>query len=85
MAKMIGLSAIEATISRLTIPPAESPRKMSAPAITSVSVRALVFLANALLPRVHQLVAALVDHAFDIGDGDVLALHSYPHEQIEAC
>ena len=45
----------------------------------------LGLLGKWLLPRVHQFVAALVDHAFDIGDGDVLALHSYPHEQIEAC
>ena len=38
-AKMIGRSAMVATISGLSTPPADRPRKMSAPATISASVR----------------------------------------------
>ena len=38
-AKISGLGAIFATISFFSTPPADRPRKMSAPAITSASVR----------------------------------------------
>ena len=37
-----------------------------------------------LLPAVHQLLAALVDDALDVGDEDVLALDADGDEQIEA-
>ena len=47
MAKMIGLSAIDFTMSLLTVPAAERPKKASAPFIASASVRALVSTANA--------------------------------------
>ncbi len=40
IARMIGSRAIAATMSGLSTPPAERPRKTSAPAITSPSVRA---------------------------------------------
>ena len=42
MAKMIGLAAIERTISCVTAPAAERPKKASAPFSASASVRALV-------------------------------------------
>ena len=42
IARMIGSRAMPFTISGLSTPPADRPRKMSAPAITSASVRALV-------------------------------------------
>jgi hypothetical protein len=42
MAKTMGLAAIEATMSWLTAPLTESPKKTSEPAIASSRVRALV-------------------------------------------
>ena len=47
MAKMIGLSAIDFTISLVTAPLTESPKKTSAPASACASVRAEVFAACA--------------------------------------
>jgi hypothetical protein len=44
-ARISGFFAIFATISGLSTPPAERPRKTSAPSITSASLRASVFLA----------------------------------------
>ena len=57
---------------------------MSAPAITSASVRARRLLREARLVRVHQLGAALVDHAGQVGDADVLARHAELDQQVEA-
>ena len=54
-------------------PAADRPRKMSAPAMTSRQGAGVGFLREALLARVHQLVAALVDHADEVGDQDVVA------------
>ena len=48
-AKIIGLARIVATIAGLSTPAADSPRKMSAPSITSPSVRAEVGCANTIL------------------------------------
>ena len=48
MAKMIGLAAIDWTISRVTAPLTERPKNTSAPFIASSSVRALVRTAWAL-------------------------------------
>ena len=45
IAKMIGLAAMTATISWLTAPLAERPRKASAPFIASARVRSLVLIA----------------------------------------
>ena len=70
-ARISGRSAIFFTIAGLSTPPADRPRNTSAPAITSSSVRALVSDGEALLVRVHLLLAALVHHALDVGDGDV--------------
>ena len=42
-ARMMGWSAIVATISRVSTPAVEQPRKTSAPSTTSASVRAAVF------------------------------------------
>ena len=42
IARMIGSRAIPLTISGFSTPPADRPRKMSAPGITSASVRAVV-------------------------------------------
>ena len=42
IARMIGWSAIRLTISAVSTPPADRPRKMSAPSMTSASVRARV-------------------------------------------
>ena len=47
MAKMIGLSAIDLTISFVIAPLTESPKKTSAPASACASVRADVFAACA--------------------------------------
>ena len=48
-AKISGRAAILATMSFLSTPPADRPRKTSASAITSPSVRAVVFCANWIL------------------------------------
>ena len=45
MAKMIGLSAIDLTMSAVTAPATETPKKTSAPFIASSSVRSLVSIA----------------------------------------
>ena len=45
-AKITGLAAIFATMSFFSTPPADRPRKMSAPAIASISERWLVGCAN---------------------------------------
>ena len=47
MAKMMGLSAIDFTISFVTVPAAERPKKASAPFRASARVRALVSTAKA--------------------------------------
>ena len=47
MAKMMGLAAIDFTISLLTVPAADRPKKASAPFSASASDRALVSTANA--------------------------------------
>ncbi|ETH82474.1 hypothetical protein L559_1027 [Bordetella pertussis STO1-CHOC-0017] len=39
---------------------------------------------EAFLVGVHQLLAALVDHAFDVGDPDMLQRQSQVHQQIQA-
>ena len=57
---------------------------MSAPPITSASVRASVFCAIGRFPAVHQLVAPFIDDAVDVGDPDVLAPGAQRHQQIEA-
>ncbi len=46
MAKMIGLSAIDFTMSLVTAPFTERPKNTSAPAKASASVRALVLTAK---------------------------------------
>ena len=58
--------------------------KTSAPGMTSASVRLLGLLRVDVLPPVHQLRAALVDHALDVGDRDVLAGGAERDEQVEA-
>ena len=45
MAKMIGLAAMERTMSAVSAPLAESPRNTSQPTMASARVRALVFTA----------------------------------------
>ena len=59
MAKMIGFGAIERTISGVSAPLAESPRKTSAPSSASASVRAGVSTACAdfhwFMPSVRPL------------------------------
>ena len=47
MAKMIGFAAIDFTMSLVTAPLTERPKKTSAPSIASASVRALVLTAKA--------------------------------------
>jgi len=42
-AKISGFGAMRATMSAFSTPPADSPRNMSAPSITCVSVRRSVF------------------------------------------
>ena len=41
-------------------------------------------LGIARLARIHQLLAAFIDHADDVGDGDVLDLHAEIDQQVEA-
>src|ERR1043166_9000825 len=68
-AMMSGFRPMRATMSGLCTPPAERPRKMSAPSMTSARLRSLV---------------SCVYGAFDIGNQDVLAPRAERDEQIEA-
>ena len=72
-----------ATISFVTTPPAESPRNTSAPGITSANARP-GFLRVSILVAVHQLLAALVHNALDVGHDDVGARQTKCDELIEA-
>jgi hypothetical protein len=56
---------------------------MSAPAITSASVRCAVGCAKRPC-LVHQFGAAFVDHAGQVGDPDVLAPHAQLDQQAQA-
>jgi hypothetical protein len=75
---------IRSTMSGFKTPEADSPRNTSAPSITSPSVRLSVSCANTAFPLVHQGFAALVDHAVDVGQPDVLRLHAHGADQVEA-
>ena len=81
---MIGLARIVATISGLSTPAADRPRKMSAPSITSAERAVRGLLREDDLVLVHQLDAALVDHAGQVGDPDVLARHAELDQQAQA-
>ncbi len=73
-AMISGFSAIFARSSGFSTPAAESPRKTSAP-IDRLGQHTLVALLRVDgLPFVHQLDAALIDHALDVANPDVLAL-----------
>ncbi len=83
-AKMIGWSAIVATISGLSTPAADSPRNTSAPTIASRR-RALVgVLREDGLVLVHQLGATLPDQPGQVGHPDVLARQAELQQQAEA-
>ena len=84
IARMIGRSAIRATISGVRTPPVDRPRKTSAPAITSASVRALGVLRVARLVGVELVAATLVDDALAVEDEDVAAVEAKAHLQVEA-
>jgi hypothetical protein len=80
-AKIIGLGAIDATISFFSTPPADRPRKMSG-TLDHLGERAQRGLLRELdLVLVHQLGAALVDDAGQVGDPDVLARQAELHQQ----
>ena len=83
-ARISGRGAIWASSSGFSTPPAERPRKTSASG-DHVGERARVGLLRIdRFPAVHELVAALVDDALDVGDPDVLALGAERHEEVEA-
>jgi hypothetical protein len=84
-ARISGFGAIcLATMSCFSTPPADRPRKMSAPGITSARVRCGGVLGEAFLVRIHQLGAALVDHAGQVGHVDVLDREAEVDDQVEA-
>ena len=74
---------MRSSMAGLRTPPAERPRKISAPA-NNVGERARARLPRVdRLPAVHQFLAALIDDALDVADDDVLALGAERDEQIE--
>ena len=84
MAKMIGLSAIDFTMSLVTAPLTDRPKNTSAPSIASFSVRALVRTAWALfhwfMPSVRPCqITPLVSHQ----DG-VLVRQAHRLDQLDA-
>ena len=83
MAKMIGLSAIDFTMSGVTAPLADTPKNTSAPFSASASVRALVLVTWAGLPLIHALGAALVDHAFGVAQDQVFTFEADRAEKFE--
>ena len=84
MAKMIGLGAMVLTMSGVSAPLAERPKKMSAPSIAS-SRRAHVRVDGMRrLPLVHALRAAAIDHALGVAQHDVARLEADRLDEIEA-
>ena len=74
MAKMIGSSAIDLTMSLVTIPFTETPQKTSAPFRASASVRAFVSTREVFLVGIHPLGAPLVDDTLGVDQDQVLPL-----------
>ena len=83
-AKISGRAAIASTISGFNTPPADRPRKMSAPGITSARVRASVFLANRSLSGSISSARPLIHHAGQIGDQDVFDRKAQVDHQVQA-
>ena len=83
IARMIGRSAIFLTIAGVSTPPVDSPRKTSAPSMTSSSVRALCPARSASCPG-PSLRAPRADHALAVEDEDVPAIEPEAHLQVEA-
>jgi hypothetical protein len=83
-AMISGFSAISFRHSGFSTPAADRPRK-DVGAGNDVGQLALVGLLGInRFPAVHQLLAALIDEAFDVVDPDVLAFRAERDEQIEA-
>src|SRR3989344_1417993 len=74
MAKMIGLGAMEATISLVIAPLADRPRTTSAPTLAPAPGGRGGAGAGGALPLVHAVFAALIDDAVPIADDGVLGL-----------
>ncbi len=72
IAKTIGLSAIDFTISRVTMSADETPQKTSAPRMASASDRAFGVGGEELLVGVHPLRPAAVDDAHRVHHQDVV-------------
>ena len=84
IAKMSGSFAIVLIMSPSTSFAAETPMKASAP-YERLGDRALLRVAReALLVRVHVLLAALVDHAGPVDHEDVLELHAVRDVEVRA-
>ena len=84
MAKMIGFAAIDFTMSFVTAPLTESPKKTSAPGQRLCQRAGGGLHRMRRLPLVHALGAALVDDAFGVAQDDVVRGESDRLEQLEA-
>ena len=84
MAKMIGLGAMDLTMSGVSAPLAERPKKMSAPSIASASVRAVGVDGMRRLPLVHAFGAAVIDDALGVAEHDVFGREADRLDEVEA-
>jgi hypothetical protein len=83
MAKMIGFLAMEAIISRVSVPFCERPKTTSAPRIASARLRASVST-HAPTSTGSSRLAAFVDRALGVAEDDVLAWHAGSLDQLHA-
>src|SRR5215472_16392228 len=82
-ARMSGSRAMSLTMSGLSTPPADNPRKTSAPSTMSPSARAEVGPRIAGLDRVHPLASTLIHDTFRVRDEDVFRLQPKTHQLIK--
>jgi hypothetical protein len=83
-ARMSGLRAIALDHVGLQHAAADRPRKISAPPITSERARVGLLRIDAPSSGPSASVRPVVDHALDVADEDVLALHAQRDQQVEA-
>jgi len=83
-AKTSGSAAIFFTISGFSTPGADKPKKISAPLDDIGETPVAGFLGVTRLALIHQLLAALIDHAGDVGHRDMSHGQAEVDQQIEA-
>src|SRR5258708_36430009 len=79
---MIGASAIDRTMSFVTVRATDTPRKTSAPSMASARGAGRAVGGEPRLVGVHPFGAATVDNAPGVGEHDVLAPHAQVDEEL---